>query len=216
MEHQNQHHHQSHPTVPAQHLPSAKKGEGIKSILATIGILLLAPAIAIILTVFVFQSYEVDGPSMETTLQNKDRLIVYKLPKTWANITNKKYQPDRGDIIIFTRKGTIDYNESQNKQLIKRVIGVPGDRVVIKDGTVTIYNSEHPDGFDPDAGKPYAKVNFDTPGNVDLTVDDNEVFVMGDNRHNSLDSRAFGTVQDKHIVGKLSLRVYPFNKLDAY
>ncbi|MCA9337162.1 signal peptidase I [Candidatus Saccharibacteria bacterium] len=216
MEHPNQYHQSVHQPVhpPANQHP--KKSEGLKSIFATIGILLLAPVVAILLTMFVFQSYEVDGPSMESTLQNKDRLIVYKLPRTIASITNKTYQPNRGDIVVFTRKGTIDYNNTENKQLIKRVIGVPGDRVVIRDGTVTIYNAEHPDGFNPDEGQPYAANNFTTPGNVDITVKEGEVFVMGDNRHNSLDSRAFGTVQDKHIVGVLALRVYPFSKVDAY
>lgn len=153
---------------------------------------------------------------METTLHNHDRLIVYKLPKTWARITKHAYEPNRGDIVIFVRKGTIDYASIENKQLIKRVIGVPGDRVVIKDGTVTIYNNDHPDGFNPDEGKPWAKDITRTSGNVDITVDNNEVFVLGDNRENSLDSRSFGTVLDKYIVGKLVLRVYPFSDFDAF
>ena len=153
---------------------------------------------------------------MEKTLQDKDRLIVLKLPKTWAQATGNVYAPKRGEVIIFTRKGTIDHNNTQDKQLIKRVIGVPGDRVVIKDGAITIYNNEHPEGFNPDANTSWGNSIQSTPGNIDITVKQDEVFVLGDNRHNSLDSRAFGTVQDKHIVGRLSLRVFPFNKLTAY
>src|SRR5882762_2580960 len=67
--------------------------EGLKSILSTIAILIIAPLIALTLTAFVFQSYEVDGPSMETTLQNHDRLIVVKVPRTFARITHHSYIP---------------------------------------------------------------------------------------------------------------------------
>lgn len=215
-QHPGQVHHPAHQQHP-HHQPQPKpKQEGLKSVLATIGLLLLAPVIAIVLTAYVFQSYEVDGPSMEMTLHNRDRLIVYKLPRTIARITGHAYGPNRGDIVIFTRKGTIDYASIENKQLIKRVIGVPGDHVVVKDGSVTIYNNENPDGFNPDEGKPWAKDITRTSGNVDVTVDDNEIFVLGDNRENSLDSRSFGTVLDKYIVGKLVLRVYPFSDFKAY
>ena len=72
---------------------------------STIFILLLAPAIAVLLTLFVFQSYQVDGPSMEATLQNNDRLIVWKLPRTWAKVTGHQYIPKRGDVIILNESG---------------------------------------------------------------------------------------------------------------
>ena len=196
--------------------PPHKDHEGSKNVISTIAILVIAPLIALCLTAFVFQSYEVDGPSMETTLQNHDRLIVLKLPRTLAKITGHPYIPNRTDIVIFSKSDLYSFEGEGKKQLIKRVIGLPGERVVIKDGFITIYNKEHPDGFQPDKTLPYGSVITNTTGNMDLTVGENEVFVCGDNRNNSLDSRAFGTVDVKDIVGKLSLRLIPFNKAKTF
>lgn len=198
------------------HPSGENKKDKAKGVLATIGVFLLAPLLAIFLTAFVFQSYEVDGPSMETTLQNQDRLIVYKLPKTWSRIWNSDYVPPRGEIIIFTEHAGTAFTRDGDKQLIKRVIGVPGDRVVVKKGVVTVYNQENPNGFQPDKGEEYSKSFTSTSGNVDVKVDDGEIFVMGDNRSNSLDSRVFGPVKIEDITGELVLRIYPFNKFDAF
>src|SRR5690606_12701616 len=90
-----------------QHPRSHSTLETIKSLASTLAIFLLAPLVAIFLTAFVFQSYEVEGQSMERTLQNHDRLIVYKLPKTIANFSRQTYQPKRGEIIVFTKTGVI-------------------------------------------------------------------------------------------------------------
>lgn len=188
-----------------------------KDTLSTIGIIILAPLIALFLTHFVFQSYQVDGPSMEPTLHNEDRLIVTKTAKTLSKLTGNPYIPKRYEIIIFNHNSSIENNQAQQKQLIKRVIGLPGDRVVIKDGVVTIYNNEHPNGFLVDREGPEKYVIGNTPGNdIDLTVKSGEVYVMGDNRENSLDSRVFGTIPSNNIVGKLSLRIYPFSTYETY
>lgn len=201
----------SEPETPLITEEEAKK-EGIKGIISTVAILVIAPLIALSLTAFVFQSYEVDGPSMETTLQNHDRLIVYKLPKTMARITGKKYHPKRGEVIIFTRADGLEFGNTKPRQLIKRVMALPGERVVVKDGEVTVYNTEKPEGFQPDKIADYGKVITTTAGDIDLVVPKDHVFVCGDNRPQSLDSRSFGPVPMKDIVGRLSLRVYPFNK----
>src|SRR5512140_403318 len=71
------------------------KREGWGSVASTIAVLLIAPLVALLLTAFVFQSYQVDGPSMQTTLYNSDRLIVWKVPKTWSKITGHPYVPNR-------------------------------------------------------------------------------------------------------------------------
>lgn len=196
--------------------PKSNRGETAKSILSTVGIFLLAPLIAVLLTAFVFQSYEVDGPSMETTLQNQDRLIVYKLPKTWTRIWGNDYTPNKGDVIVFTRHSSDEFSEEGDRQLIKRVIGLPGDHIVIKGGIVTVFNEENPNGYNPDKGKEYSKSFTKTDGNIDTTVDEGEVYVLGDNRGNSLDSRIFGPIKSEDIGGELVLRIYPFNKFDAF
>jgi signal peptidase I len=189
----------------------------LKETLSTLGIIILAPIVALILTAFVFQSYQVDGPSMETTLHNKDRLIVTKIPRTWSRLTRHSYIPDRYDIVIFNHTG--EFSDSQfvtEKQLIKRVIGLPGDKVIVKDGIVTIYNKERPEGFLIDREGPEKNTIANTPGNIEETVNEGEIYVMGDNRENSLDSRTFGSVRTQDVVGKLSLRIYPFDTANKF
>lgn len=190
--------------------------EGWRGVVTTILILLAAPLIALVLIAFVFQSYEVDGPSMETTLQNQDRLIVNKIPRTIARITGKSFVPKRGDIIIFIKHGALDFDGSGEKQLIKRVLGLPGEQVVVKDGKMTIYNAEYPNGFDPSIVDPHSGIATSTPGSADFTVGENEVFVAGDNRLNSLDSRNFGPINVDDIVGKLAFRIFPLNKAESF
>lgn len=196
--------------------PTSKAGQGLRDLLSIGGVLISALLLAFCLITFVFQSYQVDGPSMQTTLENNDHLIVWKVGKTWANLTHQHYIPNRGDVIVFNEPGLADLGQDGSKQLIKRVIGLPGERVVVKDGIVTVYNKEHPDGFQPDKSLPYGNVITTSPGNVDLTVPDGQVFVCGDNRTNSLDSRVFGPVDSKNIVGKLVLRVLPLNTVKKF
>jgi signal peptidase I len=205
------------PYVPPRRAArNGTKRESWGSIISTVAILLIAPIVALFLTAFVFQSYQVDGPSMETTLYNNDRLLVWKVPKTWSKITGHDYIPNRGDVIIFTEPTISSYGQQPGKQLIKRVIGLPGERVVVKDNVVTVYNKENPNGFKPDQTLPYGNVIKETSGSVDMVVDKNHVFVMGDNRGNSLDSRAFGEVSSKEIIGKLVMRVWPAGDMKAF
>jgi signal peptidase I len=197
--------------------PASPKREGWKSVISTLLILIAAPLIAVLLTAYVFQSYEVDGPSMERTLQNRDRLIVLKTGKTWARLTGNDYIPKRGEIVVFEKQDSLSATDEGERQLIKRVIALPGERVVIKDGTVTVYNDEFPQGFNPDNNPEYSSnVATTTPGNVDITVPSGEIFVCGDNRTNSHDSRSFGTVSTHDLIGSLVLRIYPFSKFERF
>lgn len=183
---------------------------------SVVGILILAPLIAVFLTFFVFQSYVVDGPSMENTLHHQDRLIVWKAPKTFARITNNDFIPARYSIIVFEEKGATSISGIDEKQLVKRVVGLPGDRVVIKDGTLIIYNNDHTDGFYPDRDLQGSAPLGSTDGNIDYTVKPGEVYVLGDNRGNSLDSRAFGAISSEDIIGTLAVRIYPFDKVQRF
>lgn len=205
------------PVIPTQ--PEEPQKDGIKSALSTVAILLMAPLIAILLTAFVFQSYQVTGPSMETTLQNNDRLVVWKLPRTWARITGHNYVPNRGDVVIFNEPvAAEELGLGAGKQLIKRVIALPGERVVVKDGEITVFNKDHRDGFKPDKTLPYNQDNVipETSGDIDITVPKGSIFVSGDNRPDSLDSRSFGPVPLKDIVGKLVIRILPINNVKTF
>lgn len=191
------------------------KKSGLRSVLSTVGLIIIAVVVAFSVSFFVFQSYQVEGQSMETTLKNGDRLIVNKVPVTFSKITSKDFVPARGSIIIFEQVGFV---ESSERQLIKRVIGLPGDRMVIKEGVVTIFNTAHPTGYNPDTSGEYsvpetAKL---TSGNVDTTVEAGEIFVLGDNRANSADSRIFGPINSSSVIGQLVMRILPLSEAETF
>lgn len=193
-------------------LPEQPKPHNKRAIVSTILLFVAAPLIALGLTRYVIRSYEVDGPSMQETLQNQDLLIVNKWPETWAKLTKKQHVPKRHEIIIFD----LDEGYGEKRQLVKRVIGLPGERVVVKDNQITVYNNDNPNGFNPDKDQPYARPELGTPGEVDVTVGQDEIFACGDNRLNSLDSRYFGPIKIKDIVGELNLRVFPINQIKSF
>jgi signal peptidase I len=205
--------------------PSSKPPEtnisepsGWRELFSTLAVIATALVIAGLIISFVFRSYQVDGPSMERTLQNGDKLIIWKVPRTLASITHHPYIPDRGDIIVFSESGLSEYGQTDTKQLIKRVVGLPGEHVVLKNGAYTIYNKSHPQGFDPDHTLPYGREGQIpiTTGEVNVTLGPDQIFVSGDNRPDSLDSRAFGPINARQVVGKLVLRVFPINKAEVF
>lgn len=198
--------------------PHRRRGEGFRSVLSTITVIVVAILFALALITYVFHSYQVDGPSMNPTLKNGDRLIIWKVPRTMARITGNPYIPQRGDIVVFSETGLTN-TDGSTKQLIKRVIGLPGDRVIVENGTVRVYNSDSPGGFNPDTTLDYGGgQSFPINNNeeIDEYVGQGELFVMGDNRNNSLDSRAFGAVQADDIVGKLTLRIFPLGEARGF
>lgn len=170
----------------------------------------------ILINTFIFRSFSVVGPSMEPTLYTNDRLIVNRLPVTWANLQNKAYIPPRGEVIVF--KNPMFTTGAEDEYIVKRVIGLPGERVVLKNGVFTVYNDEFPDGFNPDDdnnGEPGSP----TTGNVDQIVPENEIFVAGDHREGqfSYDSRnGLGTIPTYDIVGPVGLRIFPFDKMRTF
>lgn len=191
---------------------------GRREILSTVGIILTAILVAVFIIAFVFRSYQVDGTSMLNTLQNGDKLIIWKVPRTWSRITGHPYIPKRGDIIVFTETGLAQYGQQNTKQLIKRVIGLPGDRVVVRYGVYTIYNAAHPHGFDPDKTLAYGKEHPlpYTSGNINVKLGPDQLFVSGDNRPDSLDSRYFGPINANQIIGQLVMRVFPPNHAELF
>jgi signal peptidase I len=206
----------SMPSEPVYQSGQSDRSQSLHDIISIVAVLLSALLLAFGLISFVFQSYQVDGPSMQNTLQNNDHLIVWKVPRTWARITRHQYVPSRGDVIVFNEPGLAEFGQPQDKQLIKRVIGLPGDRVVVKDGVITIYDKAHPEGFEPDKTLPYSKAIPATSGDIDVTLSPHQLFVCGDNRGDSLDSRVFGPVGAQNVVGKLVLRVLPLNDAKVF
>ncbi len=186
--------------------------------LSFVGIILMALVFALAITSFVFRSYAVDGPSMEPTLQNQDKLIIWKVPRTWSMITGHQYVPKRGDVIVFNENNLSQCDQTGTRQLIKRVIGLPGDKVVIENGVVTIYDHAHPNGLQPDNTLAYNKTRFIPYTNRSETVQLNshQLFVMGDNRQVSCDSRIFGPINTSQVVGQLVIRILPISKTKLF
>lgn len=143
---------------------------------------------------YVGQRTEVSGTSMENTLKDGDNLIVDK-------ISYRFHDPERFDIIIFP------YQYEDNTYYIKRIIGLPGEHVRIdEDGNIYIN--------DEILKESYGREVMEDPGLAkdEIVLGDNEYFVLGDNRNNSLDSRdpSVGVIYRKDIIGKAWLRIYPF------
>lgn len=170
----------------------------------------------LLINTFVFRSFSVVGPSMEKTLYTGDRLIVNRLPVTWAQLQNKSYQPERGQIIVFKNP---HYGSGDNDEfIVKRVIAFGGERVVIVDGHYMVYNKEHPEGFNPDDTN-HGEPGSPTSGTADVVVPKGELFVSGDHRQGnySYDSRngssGLGTIPLYDVVGPVGIRIYPFDKI---
>ena len=172
----------------------------------------------VLLNAFVFQTFNVEGASMETTMYTGDRLIVNRLPVTMSKLQNKNYTPKRGQIIVFKNP---NYNASLGKDeyIVKRVIAFAGERVTVKNGTTTVYNKENPNGFNPDSTVNKNEPGQPTSGNVDTVVPKGTIFVMGDHRQGnySCDSRnCMGSIPLYDIVGPVSLRIFPFTKIRGF
>jgi len=182
----------------------------------------------VILNSFVFRSYNVVGVSMENTLHDSDRIIVNRLAVSLAHFKGEEYIPERGQIIVFVNGDAdgpltcgIDPTTS-DQYIIKRVIAFPGERVTVKDGVLTVYNDENPDGFNPDLETRKAEDDGPketTSGDVDMIVPEGELFVSGDNREgtHSYDSRyGLGTIPFCRVIGPAVLRLYPLNKIRVF
>lgn len=153
---------------------------------------------------------------MVPTLQNNDRLIIEKVGKTVSEVQGKQYIPERGDIVVLD--SSIITANGSTEQLIKRVIGLPGDKIHIEDGVVTVSNAKEPNGFNVDERLGLKLEQTYSNGPLDFAVPEGKVFVMGDNRtqNGSHDSRAFGPISPKDLEGKLWARILPVDKAQLF
>lgn len=175
--------------------------------------ILLGIGIGLTLSKFVFRPYRVVGESMSQTLHTGDRLIVNRLGKSVSSLTGDSFIPKRHEIIVFE-------SPFNGELLVKRVIGLPGERVVVAGGQIVVYNEEFPNGFDPDEGTDYEEnLPAYTTGNIDIEVTEDHIFVSGDNRtpNGSSDSRnELGLVPVDTLIGNVSMRILPLNQAEFY
>jgi len=141
----------------------------------------------------VMQKFIVDGPSMDYTLRNGQQLMVNK-------IIYSLHEPERGDIIVFHPPEEIDTDD-----YIKRIIGLPGETILIVEGKVFIHKK---DGSILELDEPYI-TNKSTRSLAEFEIPEGEYFVMGDNRINSADSRNGWTLERENIIGKAWITVWP-------
>ncbi len=162
---------------------------------------LIALVIVIPLRMYVAQPFIVSGASMDPTFSNGQYLIVDQL-------TYHFHEPQREDVIIFK------YPLNPSVFFVKRIIGLPGETLTLKNKHVTIVNKEYPEGIEIDD----SHVGDERKGMDDFTVTlgDTEYFVMGDNRRESSDSRVWGPLERKFIVGRPFLRLWPVSKVAVF
>jgi len=165
--------------------------------------LVLTVVIFLGIQTFVAQPYKVQQGSMENTLQPEQYVLVDKLTPRWANYS-------RGDIVVFDPPETWTAGGA-GVPFIKRVIGLPGDRVEIRDGNVFVNGGEldEPYIFEDD-GVPQT-TDPAVGGQTDWIVPAGDLLVMGDHRQDSADSRTFGPIEINHVIGRAWLRYWPFN-----
>lgn len=167
----------------------------------TLKIVVLALAIVLPIRYFIFQPFIVKGQSMEPNFQQGNYLII-------DEISYRFQDPARGQIVVFK----YPYNPSQ--RYIKRIIGLPGETVEIKGAKVYIFNREGQETIlEENAYLPETDI---TLGNLRLTLAEDEFFVMGDNRPASSDSRSWGVLPGKNIIGKVIFRLLPVNEISQY
>jgi len=150
---------------------------------STIEVVVIAIAVVLIIRTFLFQPFIVEGASMFPNFQNSDYLIVDELTYRLRNY------------------------------YIKRIVGLPGETVEIKEGKVIIYNTEHPEGF---VLKEEYLLNSKTPGEEKIILGPDEYFVLGDNRSASYDSRSWGPLKKDKIVGLVRLQLWPLSSAKAF
>lgn len=165
-------------------------------------VILISLAIIIPVRYFLVQPFFVNGASMEESFHDGDYILI-------DEISYRFREPLRGDIVVFR------YPNDHTQFFVKRVIGLPGETVVIRDNTVTIYSKEKPQGFVLDESD-YLDPKQETRGSIRMVLDDNEYFVLGDNRLHSSDSRYWGAVNRSFITGRVFSRAWPLDKAGLF
>lgn len=164
----------------------------------TIKIVVVSLLIILPIRYFIVQPFFVRGDSMLPSFNDKDYLIVDELSYRFD-------KPSRGEVVIFR------FPQEPSQYYIKRIIGLPEETVEVAGGRVLISNRDNPAGFELKE----SYLNESTPGEIKIKLDDNEYFVLGDNRDASSDSRRWGPLSEHLIIGRAWLRIWPVNSAHA-
>jgi signal peptidase I len=181
--------------------PEARRRQQIRAVWEWVAVVAVAIVAALLIRVFLFQQYYIDGPSMQTTLMPEDRVLVNKL-------SYRLHDVNRGDVIVFDRLTGVDNHDD----LIKRVIGLPGESLEVRSCEVFIDGRRLQEPYlNPEqtaAVEPSSRCGSHTDIAPQIVPDD-MVFVMGDNRVQSFDSRDFGPIEIDEIRGRAFVVIWP-------
>ncbi len=147
------------------------------------------------------QPFLVSGASMEPNFGSGNYLII-------DEVTYRFREPERGEVIVFR------YPDNPSTYYIKRIVGLPGEKVEIRKGSVYIFNNEYPEGFLLEES--YLPLEAKTPGTAMAELSPYEYFVLGDNRNYSYDSRSWGNLPKENIIGIARLRLLPITEVEAF
>lgn len=175
------------------------KNELLVFVWETIKVVVISLAIILPVRYYLVQPFFVKGASMEPSFEDGDYLLIDEISYRFSD-------PVRGDVIVFR------YPEDRSQFFIKRIVGLPGETVEVKNNKIIIYNSEDKDGFV--LPEKYLGTDQETLGNMITRLENKEYFVLGDNRLHSSDSRRWGPVTKNLVTGKVFLRAWPFSKFD--
>lgn len=164
-------------------------------------IVLIAVLVVVGVRYFLVQPFLVDGASMEPNFHSGDYILINE-------ISYRFKEPQRGEIVVF------HYPGNERTYFIKRVIGLPGEKVEIKNGKVFVYNGKNPAGFEIE--ETYLPNDIKTSGDKIVALDSSQYFVLGDNRDASFDSRQWGPLNRSEIVGSVWVRLWPLNQITAF
>jgi signal peptidase I len=190
------------PVLPVEADPSAKKAWRVG--IEWFAVIAVAVVAAIGVRVLVLQQFFIAGPSMETTMVSDERVLVNKL-------SYRLHDVNRGDVVVFDRV-TTNGGVVQHDDLIKRVIGLAGERIEVRDCVVYIDGQQLVEPYLDTAhlARPDPQSRCSVTSLAPQIVPDGHVFVMGDNRAASFDSRMFGPVREDLIVGRAFVVIWPF------
>lgn len=179
--------------------PQEERGGWKAEVFEFFKVLIVAVAVALPIRYFIAQPFIVNGASMVPTYEDGEYLIIDEASYYFFR------EPKRGEVVVFR------YPLQPKQFFIKRVIGLPHERVEIKNGEVRIVNDENPNGFI--LPEPYLPEGLQTGGDTEIKLSDKEYFVMGDNREFSSDSRRWGTLDARFITGRAFLRAWPITRV---
>jgi len=160
-------------------------------------IAVVALVLALTVRYFLVQPFFVEGASMEPNFETGEYLLIDEVSYHFKSVS-------RGEVVVF------HYPLDASKYYIKRIVGLPGETIEVKNGKVIIYNDANPDGAV--LGEDYLPKDLATNGQTKKKIGADEYFVLGDNRPVSSDSRVWGFLPKNDIVGRVWIRVWPFNR----